>query len=144
MANGTLTERARLRGETGNLEFGSSNAFALKATGGQTLTGGFATSSTGLGTISGTTLTPDPSKGQLQFFTNGGAFQINPPASDTSIDFLVTNSSNNGTITYSSNFTVGSNVGDTLPTANNSKGIISVQRINGVSTYSLRSLSTST
>lgn len=136
-------ERMRLR-DFGNLELGSSSAFALKGNGQQTLTGGFAVTPFSIGTISGSTVTPNGANGQLQYLTNNGAFQINPPPADTAVDILVTNTASNGTITFSSGFTVGTSVGDTLPTANGKSGIISIQRINGLSTYSLRSLSTST
>lgn len=141
-SGGALTERARLR-DSGQFELGSSNAFALKGNGGQTLTGGFATAPHNIGTISGTTIVPDPASGQQQYLVNNGAFQVNPMASDSAVDILVTNSSNAGTVSFSSNFRIGaSGAGDALTSANGSLALISIRRINGISTYSTQVLTT--
>ncbi len=141
-SGGALTERMRLK-DGGNLELGSSAAFALKASGQQALTGGFTVATPyNIGSVASSTVTPSGSNGQLQYLTNNGAFQINPPAADTAIDILITNSSNAGTIAFSSAFKVGASAGDALTSVNGSMAMVSIQRINGVSTYSTRLLTT--
>ncbi|HKY07848.1 MAG TPA: hypothetical protein VJQ55_06390, partial [Candidatus Binatia bacterium] len=140
---GALTERMRLK-DDGSIQLGSTGSLALKSTGGQNLTGGYTATAHNLGSISGTTVNPSGANGQLQYLTNNGAFQINPPSADTAIDFLIVNSSNNGAITFSTGFTVGTSVGESLPTASGAKGLISIRRINSVSTYITKSLSTTT
>ena len=83
--------------------------------------------------------TVDPSLGNYQYGTNNGAFTLTAPASDCAVDLLITNGASAGSITFSG-FTVGSNIGDALTTTNTSKFLVSMRRINGVSTYMIKAL----
>lgn len=88
----------------------------------------------------GSTFTPAAANGNYQYITNNVAgFTIAVPAADSAIDLLITNGASAGTITFSG-YTVSSNTGDALTTTNTSKFIISIRRINGVSTYVIKAL----
>lgn len=109
----------------------------LPLAGGKTVTGGFNVTPNNLGNI--TSFTIDPSLGNYQYGTNHGAATWTAPASDCAVDILVTNDATAGTITFSG-FTVGSSTGSTLTTTNTNKFLISIRRINGISTYSIYAL----
>jgi len=102
-----------------------------------TITAGFTITPNNLGNI--TSFTIDPTLGNYQYGTNHGAATWTAPASDCAVDILVTNDATAGTITFSG-FTVGSSTGSTLTTTNTSKFLISIRRINGISTYSIYAL----
>jgi hypothetical protein len=91
------------------------------------------------GTIASGTYTPQPTNGNYQFYTNNGAHTLANPTVDCAIDILVTNGASAGAITFTT-FTVGSSTGDALTTTNTNKFIISIRRINGVSTYLVKAL----
>jgi hypothetical protein len=91
------------------------------------------------GTVSSGTYTPAASDGNYQYYTNNGAHTVAAPSSDCAIDILCTNGASAGAITFSG-FTVGSNTGDTLTTTNTNKFLISLRRINTVSTYVIKAL----
>ena len=105
--------------------------------GNKNLTGGFTSTPTNKGNI--TSFTVDGLLGQLQYGTNHGAFTLTAPAADTAVDLLVTNDASAGAITFSG-FTVSASTGDALTTTNGNKFLISVRRINGVSTYMIKAL----
>lgn len=107
----------------------------LKSNASATLTKGFKVTPNNLGTVSSGTTTPDAANGNYQYLTNNGAFTLAAPAADCAIDLLVTNGASAGAITFSG-FTVGAATGSQLTTTNGSKFIISIRRINGISTYS--------
>lgn len=112
----------------------------LKLAGNQTVTGGFELTSYSAGTKSSGTLTPDPANHNYQYYTNGGAHTLAAPGSDCAIDILVTNNGSAGSITFSG-FTVASgNTGDPLTTTNGDKFLISIRRMNSVSTYVIKAL----
>ncbi len=108
----------------------------LSTAGGQTITGGFAVAPYNQAAGS---FTVNPLNSNYQYTTNSGAFTITAPATDCAVDILVTNGAAAGAITFTG-FTVGANVGDALTTTNGNKFIISVRRINGVSTYVIKAL----
>lgn len=110
---------------------------AVQKAGNQTITGGFSISPNNLGTISSFTL--NPALGNYQYGTNNGAFTLTAPASDCAVDLLVTNGASAGSVTFSG-FTVGSSTGDALTTTNGHKFIVSIRRINSVSTYIIKAL----
>lgn len=110
----------------------------LKATTG-TITTGYTITPYNGGTQSSGTYTPNPANGNYQYYTNNGAHVLANPSSDCAIDILVTNGASAGTITFTT-FTVGSNTGDALTTTNTSKFIISIRRINSISTYVIKAL----
>lgn len=104
-----------------------------------TLTVGFTFTANNIGTVSSGTTTPAPASGNYQYLTNNGAFTLAAPSSDCAIDILVTNGASAGAITFSG-FTVGSTTGSALTTTNTNKFIISIRRINSISTYSIYAL----
>jgi len=82
--------------------------------------------------------TVTPANGNYQYCTITGTVTITAPASDCAVDILATNSS--ATSLAFSGFTVGSSVGSTYSASGTNKYLISVRRINGVSTYSIYAL----
>lgn len=104
-----------------------------------TITVGYTITPFNAGTKSSGTFTPDPTAGNYQYYTNGGAHTLAAPTSDCAMDILVTNNASAGTITFSG-FTVGSNIGGTLTNTNTQKFLISLRRINSISTYSVYAL----
>jgi len=104
------------------------------------ITVGFTTTPANGGTVSSGTFTPSGALGNYQFYTNNGAHTLAVPGSDTAIDILITNGASAGTISFSGSYAVSSNTGDTLDTTNGHKFIISIRRINGTSTYTVKAL----
>jgi hypothetical protein len=101
------------------------------------ITKGFTVTPNNLGNI--TNFTIDAALGNYQYGTNHAAATWTAPTADCAVDILVTNDATAGSITFSG-FTVGSNTGDALTTTNTSKFIISIRRINSVSTYTVKAL----
>lgn len=101
------------------------------------VTVGYTFTAYSLGNI--TSFTVNPALGNYQYGTNHGAFTLTAPASDCSVVLLLTNDATAGAITFSG-FTTGSSTGDTLTTTNTSKFMLSILRINGVSTYLVKAL----
>ncbi len=108
-----------------------------------TLTGGYRQSTVTI--TSSTAITPNGLSGQLQYYVNSVNTTIAVPstANDTAIDIWVTNSTAPGTISFSTNYLIGSTsaVG-ALSTGNSANGLISIRSINGKATYMLQNLST--
>ena len=85
-------------------------------------------------------VTMSASNGNYQYATTNAAFTWTAPTTDCAIDILITNGSGAGTITFSG-FTVQSGgTGDTYATTNSNKYLISVRRINSISTYLIKAL----
>ena len=85
-------------------------------------------------------ITLNSANGNYQYFTSNAAYTITAPTQDCAIDILVTNGTGAGTITFSG-FTVQSGgTGDTYATTNANKYLLSVRRINSVSTYIWKAL----
>jgi hypothetical protein len=110
----------------------------LATAGSQTITGGFALTPYNIGTIAGS-MTPNPLVGNYQYGTNNSAITINVPTVDCAMDILVTNGASAGAIAFSG-FSVGASVGDALTTTNGNKFIVSIRRINAISTYVIKAL----
>src|ERR1035437_1804805 len=104
-----------------------------------TITVGYGLTPFSAGTKSSGTFTPAPASGNYQYATNNGAHTLAAPASDCAIDIYYLNGSSAGAITFSG-FTVSSSVGDALDTVNTHKFIISIRRINSISTYAIKAL----
>jgi len=102
---------------------------------------GYTLTPSNLGTpTNGSTVTLAAAGGNYQYLTNNVAgFTIAAPAADCAIDVLITNGASAGTITFSG-FTVGSSTGDPLTTTNTNKFLLTVVRINSVSTYTIKAL----
>ncbi len=107
--------------------------------GGQTMTGGFSLAPYNIGNIA-SSFTPNPANGNYQYGSNNAAFTLNAPASDCAIDILVTNTSTAGLISFSGYTAASGNTGDNLTTTDTQKFIISILRINSVSTYMIKAL----
>jgi len=113
---------------------------ALAVAGGQTTTGGFNITPYSIGTITTGTVTPNAINQNYQYYTNNGAHTLAAPASDCAIDILITNGAAAGAITFSGFTVAAGNTGDPLTTTNTSKFIVSIRRINAISTYVIKAL----
>ena len=134
----TVSANLTLAGTDGQtFTFPASSAAVLTTANTATISKGFTLTPNSLGNI--TSFTIDPTLGNYQYGTNHGAATWTAPASDCAVDILVTNDATAGAITFSG-FTVGANVGDSLTTTNGHKFIISIRRINSVSTYIVKAL----
>lgn len=98
---------------------------------------GYTVSPYNLGTLSAGTTTLNPALGNYQYYTNGGAHTLSAPSSDCAIDILVINgAAGAGTITLSGFKTAGSGAsGGIYATTANTWWVLSIRRINGVSTF---------
>lgn len=101
---------------------------------GQSQTGGVALTAYAYGTVSSGTTTVDCTKNPIETLTNGGAFTLAAPSSDSVCTIKVTNNGSAGTITFSG-FTEGSNTGDALDTTNGHKFNVGITRVGGDSHY---------
>ena len=105
-----------------------------------TISKGYTLTPNSIGTMAAT-FTPDPTAGNYQFATNNNAVTtFNVPASDCAMDILVTNGASAGAITFAAGYKVGSNTGDAYVTTNTQQFILSIRRINSVSTYVWKAL----
>lgn len=102
----------------------------------QTLTGGAVVTASALSTGN---ITVNCGTRPIQTITNGGAYTITAPATDSFCLLKVTNNGSAGSTTFSG-FNVGSNTGDALDTTDTHKFIISIIRAGGDSTYSVKAL----
>ena len=109
----------------------------------QNFSGGCTVTSLNLGSVPnpaiGNTVTVDPGACPLQYLTNNGAFFLASPDNDGACSILVINGTTPGSISFSG-FTVGASVGDPLTTTAGNQFIISVFRINGISSYFIKAL----
>jgi hypothetical protein len=136
----TISNSLTLAGTDGTtMTFPSTSSTVLTAGNTATITAGYTVTPNNIGTVSTGTTTPAPASGNYQYYTNNGAHTLAAPASDCAIDVLITNGATAGAITFSG-FTVGANVGDALTTTNTNKFIVSIRRINAVSTYVIKAL----
>jgi hypothetical protein len=103
---------------------------------GQNLVGGVYSTAFGYATGS---ITVDFSLNPMQYVANNGAFTITAPAHDGSCLLLITNQASAGAITFTG-WTVGSNTGDALDVVNTHKFTVSMWRINGIASYSVKAL----
>jgi hypothetical protein len=116
-----------------------SDTTRLALSGSQTITGGFRFTAYNLGTISSGSVQFDAYNGNYQFYTNNGAHTWLAPANDCAIDILVTNGASAGSISVSG-FTVGANIGDPITPTNGQRFIVSMRRMNGISTWVTKAL----
>ena len=135
-----MTGQLKLAGDPVAPEDAVRKAWALAISGGQVITGGFRFTPYNIGgIIAGQTYTLNAFNGNYQYSINSGAHTIAAPGNDCAIDLLVTNGVGAGVITFSG-FTVGANTGDLLTTTNGHRFIVSVRRINAISTYVIKAL----
>ena len=108
--------------------------------GNQTITGGYLITPYSIGTATaGATVNSQAQFGNYQYYTNNGAHTLAAPTADCAIDILITNGASAGAITFSG-FTVGAVTGDALTTTNGHKFVVSIRRINAISTYTIKAL----
>ena len=137
----TVNNSLTLAGTDGKtFTFPTNNANVLTDANTATISKGFNLTPNNIGTVSSGTVTPDPTLGNYQYLTNNGAFTMAVPGSDCAIDIMVTNGASAGSITFSGSYTVGGSTGSSLTTTNTNKFIISIRRINSVSTYNIYAL----
>jgi hypothetical protein len=103
---------------------------ALKASGNETLTAGFAATSIDDGTKSTGTFTPVFLDGNVRRYVNGGAHILAPPSGEGVMTIQVTNNGSAGAIT-TSGFTKVS--GDTITTTNGHDFFFDIRVVNGFS-----------
>lgn len=115
------------------------SATIVTAASSTTISVGYPLTSYNGGTVSSGTYTPAIANGGTQYITNNGAFTLAAPANDCTILLLITNGGSAGSVTFSG-YTVSSSTGDSLTTTNTSKFMISIARINSVSTYIIKAL----
>ena len=121
------------------MTFPSTSSTVLTVGNNATITKGYYVTPNSIGTISTGTVTPDAANGNYQYYTNNGAHTYAAPSTDCAMDVMIINGASAGAITFSG-FTVSANVGDALTTTNTNKFIISVRRMNAVSTYTIKAL----
>lgn len=111
----------------------------VKIAGGQQMVGGFSLQVFQNGNMGTGSKTFDPSNGNYQSALNNGAITINAPTVDCAIDILISNQPGAGVITMSG-FTVNSNTGEPFTTTSGHLFILSIRRIAGISTYTVKAL----
>lgn len=134
--NNTLTLAGT---DSTTMTFPGTSSTVLTTGNSATTTVGYLFTSFNGGTVSSGTVTPAAASGNYQYYTNNGAHTLAAPAADSAIDILITNGASAGAITFSG-FTVGANTGSPLTTTNTNKFIISIRRVNSISTYSIYAL----
>ncbi len=123
--------KALINAEAGT-DFAAYNADTLFADEGDALTAGFTSDSYNGGTVSSGTYTPAPATGQenFQFYTNGGAHTLAPPASVCAVVIEIVNNGSAGAITTSGFTKV---TGDSFSTTNGHAFLAHITKMN---TYS--------
>lgn len=115
------------------------SATILTAASSSTVSVGYPVTAYNGGTVSSGTFTATATNAGLQYYTNNGAHTLAAPSSDCTILILITNGASAGTITFSG-FTVSSSTGDTLTTVNAARFVISIVRVNSISTYLIKAI----
>jgi len=129
--------QAQIKGRAVGAGTGAPQNLTATQTAAVARSGGSAIVTASLGTM--TSFTLDHTKSSYQYGTRNSALTITAPTQDCAIDLLMTNGASAGALTLSG-FTVGTNTGDELTTTNGHKFIMSIRRINGVSTYVFKAL----
>jgi hypothetical protein len=108
---------------------------AWNISGSPVVTNGFSVTSYSQSWASNFTVTP--ANGNYQYATNDAARTITAPATDCAVDILITNHATTaGAITFSGFTQANSTITGTYATTGNNKYLLSIRRINSVSTYS--------
>lgn len=121
-----------------NASITSLSNLTMKLAGNQTTTGGFRITPFNAGN-SVANFIPNPMNGNYQYVSNVGAFTFQPPLNDCAMDVLIINSPTAGPVAFPG-FSVGLNIGDIMTITNGHRFLISLRRINGIATYSIKAL----
>ena len=84
-------------------------------------------------------VTLDPGQRPQQYIANTGAFTITAPSADGNMLLQVENGVGAGAVTFIG-FTNSANTGEPLDTVNGHKFVVSIWRIHGVSSYTVKAL----
>jgi hypothetical protein len=105
--------------------------------GGSTIGAGFSVAPYNIGaTTTGLTVTPNPTNGNYQYMSANSTWTLAAPSSDCAIDILVTNGTGASTISFSGFKTPGAGAsGATYATTSGAFWVLSIRRLNSVSTY---------
>lgn len=114
-------------------------AGAVLLAGNQTIgPGGYSATGKNLGNLASFTI--NPLNGNYQYGANVGAFTITAPTVDGGVDLLITNGAT-AAVPALTGFTVNVlNVGDPFTTTNGHRFLVSIRRIGGISTYTVKAL----
>lgn len=123
-----------LKGASGVLSAATAGTDYMKADTTNNLTAGFTTTSVAVGTKSTGTFTPDPTLGNMQHYTNGGAHTIAPPSSVCTMVIECTNASAGALTT--SGFSLVS--GDTYSSTGTKKHLFRIAKTNSFSHLDIR------
>lgn len=124
----TTAEINKVGGLTGDIL--TTTADVLYSDTSDTLTAGFAVTSSSAGIKSSGTFTPSPLTRNLQYATNGGAHVLAPPSVDCNMSILYTNNASAGDITTSG----FDKVQGAFTTTSGHQFMCHITRINGVAT----------
>lgn len=109
-----------------------------------TITVGYTVTPNNIGNMGTTGFTVNPALGNYQYCTRDGTSgtpTITAPTSDCAVDILLTNAASGTLVALTfSGFTVGSGIGAPITTTINQKFLLSIRRINAISTYSVYAL----
>ena len=130
-ANNSLTFAGT---DSTTMTFPSTSSTVLTAGNSANLTVGFTATSYSAGTKSSGTFTPDPTLGNIQHYTNGGAHTLSPPSNACTMVIECTNSSA-GAIT-TSGFSIVS--GDTYSSSGTKKHVFYITKTNSYSELNVR------
>jgi len=111
----------------------------LKSNATAQFTVGYTFAPNNIGNMTGT-YTPNPVLGNYQYGSLTGALTFNVPGTDCAMDVMITNGATAGAITFSGYTVAAGNTGDPLTTINGNRFIISIRRINAISTYTIKAL----
>lgn len=111
----------------------------VKLAGGQQVVGGYSIAPYNNGNMGTGTFNFNPLNGNYQYSSNTGAVAIQVPTIDCAMDVLITNSASAGAITFGAGWTVGA-TGDAFTTTSGHKFILSIRRINSISTYVVKAI----
>ena len=104
------------------------------------ITTGYTFTSFNAGVYGTATWTPDAANGNYQYLTANGVITVTVPTTDCSIDVLITNGIAANTKQFSGSYTISSSVGDEFTNTNGNKFLVSIRRINSISTYLVKAL----
>lgn len=110
----------------------------VKLAGGQQIVGGYSLKPYNAGNWGSGTAVFNPLNGNYQYVNNNGAVGVQAPTVDCAMDILITNVSG-AVVPGFVGYTVGT-TGDSFTATVGHRFILSIRRINGISTYTVKAL----